>query len=60
MGELKESGFSILLAEQHLSLAWGVAGYVYIMSGGKIVYRSTSADLKNNEEIKAKYLGVAN
>lgn len=60
MGELKERGFSILLVEQHLSLALRVAGYVYVISGGKIVHQSTSADLKNNEEMKARYLGVDN
>lgn len=60
MGELRERGISILLVEQHLSLALEVAGYVYIISGGKIVHQSTSANLKNDEDMKAKYLGVAN
>ncbi|OGP65072.1 MAG: ABC transporter ATP-binding protein [Deltaproteobacteria bacterium RBG_13_53_10] len=59
MRGLRERGFSILLVEQHLSMALGIAEYAYIISGGKIVHESTSEDLRNNEEVKAKYLGVA-
>lgn len=57
--QLKQEGdFSILLVEQNLSLAFEVADYVYIMSKGKVVYESATADLKDNNEIKARYLGV--
>ncbi len=56
--QLKESGFSILLVEQNLPMALGVADYVYIMSKGAIVYESTPEELRDNEEAKAKYLGV--
>ena len=59
MRGLRERGFSIRLVEQHLSMALGIAEYAYIISGGKIVHESTSEDLRNNEEVKAKYLGVA-
>ncbi len=58
IGQLKGQGFSILLVEQNLSMALKVADYVYVISKGKIVYESPPADLKANEEIKAKYLGV--
>jgi branched-chain amino acid transport system ATP-binding protein len=57
--QLKESGFSILLVEQNLPVALGVADYVYIVSKGVIVYESTPKELKGNEEVKTKYLGVA-
>ena len=59
ISQLKESGFSILLVEQNLPMALGVADYVYIVSKGVIVYESTPEELKGNEEAKAKYLGVA-
>ena len=55
---IKESGFSILLVEQNLPLALGLADYVYIMSKGVIVYESTPQELWDNEEVKAKYLSV--
>jgi branched-chain amino acid transport system ATP-binding protein len=57
--QLKESGFSILLVEQNLPVALGVADYVYIVSKGVIVYESIPEELKGNEEVKTKYLGVA-
>jgi branched-chain amino acid transport system ATP-binding protein len=54
----KESGVSILLVEQNLGLAIGVADYVYIMSKGRIIFESTPQELKHNDEMKARYLGV--
>jgi branched-chain amino acid transport system ATP-binding protein len=49
---------SVLLAEQNINMALGVADYVYVISKGTVVYESKPQDLKNNQEIKAKYLGV--
>lgn len=57
--QLKESGFSILLVEQNLSMALGVADYVYVLSKGAVVHECTPAQIKDNEEVKARYLGVA-
>lgn len=56
--QLKESGFSILLVEQRLPMALGLADYVYMLSKGTIVYQSTPEELRNNNEVKARYLGV--
>ena len=58
ISQLKESGFSILLVEQNLPMALGIADYVYIVSKGVIVYESTPEELRDNEEVKAKHLGV--
>jgi branched-chain amino acid transport system ATP-binding protein len=57
--QLKRKGFSILLVEQNLSMALKVADYLYILSNGKIVYESTPDRLRSNDEVKAKYIGVA-
>lgn len=59
ISQLKESGFSILLVEQNLPMALEVADYTYIVGKGVIVYESTPAELRDNEEVKAKYIGVA-
>ncbi len=59
ISQLKESGFSILLVEQNLPMALGIADYAYIVSKGIIVYESTPDKLRNNEEVKSKYIGVA-
>jgi branched-chain amino acid transport system ATP-binding protein len=60
IGQIKKSGLSILLVEQNLSMALKNADYVYILSRGQMVYESTPDQLKNNEGVKEKYLGVAN
>lgn len=59
IGQLKESGFSILLVEQNLPMALSVADYIYIISKGRIVYESRPSELSDNEEAMAKYLSVS-
>ena len=54
----KAQGLTIFLVEQKLSFALEVADDVYIMSKGKIVYHSTPDDLRGNEEVKARHLGI--
>jgi len=56
--QLKEGGVSILLVEQNLPMALKVSGYVYLVSKGEIVYRSTPDELKNSKETQVKYLAV--
>jgi branched-chain amino acid transport system ATP-binding protein len=56
---LKKSGFSILLVEQNLSIALNVSDDAYILSKGEIVYKSSTKELRDNEEVKTKYIGVA-
>jgi branched-chain amino acid transport system ATP-binding protein len=54
----KEQGLTIFLVEQKLSFALEVADDVYIMSKGKIVHHSTPDDLRRDEEVKARHLGI--
>jgi len=56
--QLKKSGLSILLVEQNLPMALRVADYVYVISKGAIVYESTPEEVRDNEELQDKYLGV--
>jgi len=55
---LKQCNYSILLVEQDVSMALDLADYIYIMSKGEIVYESAPEELRDNEAIKNKYLGV--
>ncbi len=55
---LKSQGLSILLVEQNLPLALRVADHVHILSRGRIVHSSGPQALWENEEIKARYLGL--
>jgi len=59
ISQLKQKKFSILLVEQNLPMALKVANYLYILSNGEVVYESTPERLRSNDEVKAKYIGVA-
>jgi len=56
--EVKGQELSMLLVEQDSSFALKLADYVYIMSRGTIVYESESEKLRQNPEIRSRYLGV--
>jgi branched-chain amino acid transport system ATP-binding protein len=55
---LKARGLSILLVEQNLAMALGVADHVHVLSRGRIVHSSSPQALWENEEIKGRYLGL--
>jgi len=50
---------SILLVEQNARAALDLAKHGYVMENGRIVLDDTADKLKNNEDIKEFYLGVA-
>jgi branched-chain amino acid transport system ATP-binding protein len=56
--EIKGQELSMLLVEQDSSFALKLADYVNIMSRGTIVYGSESEKLRQNPEIRSRYLGV--
>jgi branched-chain amino acid transport system ATP-binding protein len=56
--ELKQSGVSLLLVEQNLGFALRVADHVYLMSKGRIVHECTPDELRADDQIKARWLGV--
>ena len=58
LSELKQEGFAILLVEQNLSLAVGLADRAYVMNKGSIVFEGTPDILLHDEETKKQYLGV--
>lgn len=58
LGEIKQQGLSILLAEQNLSLALKAADEVYILSKGEIVYHDTPAALLQEPAVMRRYLGL--
>jgi branched-chain amino acid transport system ATP-binding protein len=49
---------AVFLAEQNFNMALSVADHVYIVSKGSVVYESKPEDLRDNEEVKQKWLGV--
>jgi len=57
--EMKKSGKTVLLAEQHLQMALNVGDRHYIIDNGHLVFQGTSADIRADEEVQATYLGIS-
>jgi len=57
--EINASGTSILLVEQNVNLALEVANRAYVLEKGEISLEGTGAELRDNEHVKASYLGIA-
>ena len=56
--KLKQSGMSILLAEQNLSFVLALSDECHIMEKGEIKYSGTPHELRENLEIQETYLTV--
>lgn len=54
-----KEGVSFLLAEQNTNMALRYATYGYIMETGRVVMDGTADALRENEDVKEFYLGVA-
>jgi branched-chain amino acid transport system ATP-binding protein len=59
IADLSNTGISILLVEQNLYSALAVAQDVYILETGKVVYRGSPTQLRDDTESMHKFLGVA-
>ncbi len=53
----EEEGVTILLVEQNARKALGIADYGYILEIGKLAIQDTAAALRENEQVRAAYLG---
>lgn len=49
---------SVLIAEQNINMALEIADYVYIISNGMVVHEADPQEIKDNMDVKMKYLGV--
>ena len=52
-------GVSFLLAEQNTNMALKYATYGYILETGRIVMDGPAAEMRENEDVKEFYLGIA-
>ena len=57
--EINKQGVTILLVEQNANMALKAANQGYVMETGRITLTGTGAELLENEEVKAAYLGKA-
>ena len=58
IAQLKESGLTVLLAEQNLEAALRLSDRGYVIDIGAIRYQGSIDDLRQNEEVRKKYLLV--
>jgi branched-chain amino acid transport system ATP-binding protein len=55
---LRDTGVTILLAEQNMHFCLGIATHATIIDKGQVVYRATIDDLRGNDAIVKRYLAV--
>jgi len=53
----RDRGIAILLVEQNANLALEISSYAYVLETGQVTVEGPSADLRNNPQLKAAYLG---
>jgi branched-chain amino acid transport system ATP-binding protein len=58
VSNLKKMGQSILLIDKNLAALTAIADRHYIMEKGRVIWTGSSADLRANEAVQHKYLGV--
>ena len=56
--DIHQHGIPILLVEQNMRVALRLAGRIYVISKGKIVFQGTSQELEQAQDIREKYLEV--
>ena len=57
--DIHSNGMTILLVEQNATAALKIADYGYVLETGNIVLEGTGAELVDDENVKAAYLGKA-
>lgn len=56
--EIHAMGTAILLVEQNVSRALSLVQRAYVLESGKVIMQGTSAELANNRQVQAAYLGI--
>jgi branched-chain amino acid transport system ATP-binding protein len=54
-----ERGVSILVVEQNVKAALGIADYGYVMENGRIVLDGPADKLRDNEDVREFYMGIS-
>jgi len=56
--EIHAMGTAILLVEQNVSRALTLVARAYVLESGKVIMHGKSADLADNRQVQAAYLGI--
>jgi branched-chain amino acid transport system ATP-binding protein len=55
---LKESGLTMLIAEQNVRQTLEIADHAYVLESGRIELQGSGADLMNDAGVRRAYLGM--
>ena len=58
IADLNDQGITILVVEQNIPVALDVSDYTYILEKGHIVHEGPASDVRDNEDVLNKHLGV--
>jgi len=58
-GVRQELGITVLLVEQNVGVALGIADYAYVLENGRVALEGPAAELRGRREIQQSYLGQA-
>ncbi len=56
---IRDQGMTVVLVEQNANIALQVADFGYVLHGGTIGVEGTAAHLRDNDEVRRVYLGLA-
>jgi branched-chain amino acid transport system ATP-binding protein len=59
LARLRDAGLTLVVAEQQVPLALGLASRGYVLENGRIELGGTSDELAGNPDVQRAYLGVA-
>ena len=59
LAEIKKQGMTMLLVEQNIKLALGLADRAYVLRTGSVVLSGSSSELQSDDRIAQAYLGAA-
>jgi len=59
LSALHREGLTLLLAEQSIPLALGIADYAYVLQTGRVALEGPAAELEQNEQVQEIYLGIS-
>ncbi|WP_066375020.1 ABC transporter ATP-binding protein [Herbidospora mongoliensis] len=57
--EINSLGTSVLLVEQNVAMALSLASHAYVLEVGEVALQGTSAELRTSDEVRRRYLGIA-
>ncbi len=55
----KDRGLSMLIVEQNVKAALGIANHGYVMENGRIVLDGPAEKLRDNEDVREFYMGIS-